>query len=270
MATTERFTTKRLLVLRKLTRAVADMLREQAKQHVQTLAPLMRPRLALGEPSDLGSREAFQSVDKNFRELQALFEPLAGSDPFNLRKDLKPPLEIVSWEVELSPLEYRHEATTDEGTKVINIISPLKWVMSFAGMSAGKMSLVSYNPRRFKELLADRSRNTEELKQFMLHYLAMNLAITRSPGLAKIFETLHFPLRTETVAELGELPVPCITSSISTLVPPDDVLVEHTEIAGTDSFEEVVSIDDINNLRDPLREKLLELVKAHGAEPKGS
>jgi hypothetical protein len=35
-------------------------------------------------------------------------------------------------------------------------------------------------------------------------------------------------------------------------------------MAGTDTFEEVVSLSDLANLRDPFREKLVELAKAQG------
>ena len=46
---------------------------------------------------------------------------------------------------------------------------------------------------------------------------------------------------------------------------PDDVIIESTEVSGMDAFEEVVNVDDIAALRDPLRERLLEIVKASGA-----
>ena len=37
-------------------------------------------------------------------------------------------------------------------------------------------------------------------------------------------------------------------------------------IAGTDSFEEVVDVGQLTALRDPLREKLVELAKGHGID----
>jgi hypothetical protein len=43
-------------------------------------------------------------------------------------------------------------------------------------------------------------------------------------------------------------------------------MIESTEISGTDSFEEVVSLSDPAVMRDPFRDKIVELAKAHGEE----
>jgi len=50
-------------------------------------------------------------------------------------------------------------------------------------------------------------------------------------------------------------------SAISTRLPADELVIESTELSGTDAFEEIANIDDIAALRDPLRERLLEAVK---------
>jgi hypothetical protein len=263
----DRFSTKRLLALRKLTRSVADLLRERATQYVTTLTPLLRPRVALGDPGDAGTKEPLQVADKTFKELQALYEQVAASAPFNLRRDLKPPLDVVSWNVELWPVEYSHAAQGDGGSgKTVRIVSPLKWVIGFSGITRGDMTRTNFSPRRLRELLADRSRDAEELRQLVLHYLVMSLALSRAPGLSKLMADLHFTLGSEKFPDFGPLPVPCIRSVIQTLRPPDDVLIEHTEIAGTDTFEEVVNTDDIAALRDPVRDRLLELTKVAGIE----
>ncbi len=50
-------------------------------------------------------------------------------------------------------------------------------------------------------------------------------------------------------------------------VPPgDDLIIENTEVSGMGAFEELVDIEQIATLRDPLKEQLLELAKAHGEE----
>ena len=85
------FDAKQLLVLRKLTRAVVDAVRDDARDYVNTITPLLRPRVALGESADVATREPLQSADNTFRELQALYESVAAAEPFNLHKDLKVP-----------------------------------------------------------------------------------------------------------------------------------------------------------------------------------
>src|SRR4051794_12925076 len=81
----DRFSTKRLLALRKLTRSVSDLLRDRATQYIATVSPLLRPRVALGDPSDAGTKEPFQAADKTFKELQSLYEQVAAAEPFTLR-----------------------------------------------------------------------------------------------------------------------------------------------------------------------------------------
>jgi hypothetical protein len=264
----DRFSTKRLLALRKLTRSVGDLLRERATQYVTTITPLLRPRVALGDPADAGTKEPFQIADKTFKELQSLYEQVAAAEPFSLRRDLKAPLEITSWNVELWPLEYTHAAKASAGGgKSVRVVSPLKWVIGFSGITRGDMTRTNFSPRRLRELLADRARDAEELRQLVLHYLAMHLALVRAPGVSKLLSDLHFALGSERFAEFGPLPVPCIRSEINTLRPPDDVLIDHTEIAGTDTFEEVVNTDDIAAMRDPIRDRIQELVVSHGLGP---
>lgn len=266
----DRFNTKRLLALRKLTRSVADLLRDRATQYVATVSPLLRPRVALGEAADAGTKEPFQAPDKTFKELQSLYEQVAAAQPFTLRRDLKPPLDITSWNVELWPVEYTHAAKSNGTSKNVRVISPLKWVIGFSGITRTDMTRTNFSPRRLRELLADRSRDAEELRQLVLHYAVMHLAIARAPGLSKLLADLHFALGSEKFAEFGPLPIPVVRSVLETLRPPDDVLIDHTEIAGTDTFEEVVNTDHITGLVDPIRDKLLELAKAAGVELPGA
>jgi hypothetical protein len=260
----QRFDPQKLLVLRKLTRAVADSLRERVRDYVATLAPLLRPRVALGDPADQGTREPFQLADKNFKELQSAFESVAPAEPFTLHKDLKPPVELVATNVELSPVEYTYAAQGGAGEKVLRISSPLKWVLSYAGTAPGRVGQVSHTPRRLKELLAGGSRSVDEIRQFVLHSLAIQMAVARQAGVQRILEGVHFRIVSEKLPGFGQLPVTCLAFAVETVRPPDNVLVEHTEIAGTDTFEEVIDPARIAALRDPVRERIVELAKSHG------
>ena len=258
------FDAKQLLVLRKLTRAVVDAVRDDARDYVNTITPLLRPRVALGESADVATREPLQSADNTFRELQALYESVAAAEPFNLHKDLKPPVDLAAGSIEASPMEYRHTARADGTVKVLRVTAPLKWVMSYAGVAPGRVTHVSYSPRRLREVVGGGTRPVEDLRQFILHYAVMHLAIKRQPGLARMLSAMHWRLGSEQVEEFGPLPLPCLAFAVKTVRPPDDVLISHTEIAGTDAFEEVVDVDSIAALRDPVREKLLRLARSHG------
>jgi len=251
----EGYSIQRLLVLRKLTVAISKLLTEQMREYLATLSPLLRPRTVLGGYVDSSTKETARGADKNFKELQSLYETIATAKPFNLPAELKPPVEIISTTLEFTPLNYSHAAKTEQESKTVTVTSPLTWTLNYSGFSLG----------RLRELVADRNRSGKELGEFVLHYLVLHLVISKQKGITDILDALHFPINSDERAPgLGDLPITYVTSSISTIRPPDNVIIESTEISGRDVFEEIVNIDDIIKLRDPLKERLTEIVKSHG------
>ncbi|MCI0419372.1 MAG: hypothetical protein L0387_34310 [Acidobacteria bacterium] len=250
----ERLSTQKLLQLRKLTRAVADLLRGQLKEYLATLSPLLRPRTILGDYVQSSLKENVRGAEKAFKDLQSLYESVAGAQPFHLAKELKAPIEIVSSTLEMSPLEYPYVAKGEPGDKTVSITSPLKWVLLYSGFPL----------TRFRSILADRNRSDNELREFVLHHLALHTVLARQTGITQMLEALHFPVRSETLPEFGQLPITVVSSTFSTMRPSDDVIIESTEISGTDAFEELVSIEDIGRMGHPFKEKLIEIVRVHG------
>lgn len=250
----EDYSVERMLVLRKLTRAVADLLRGEMKEYLATLSPLLRPKSVLGEYIQSSAREVVPGAERAFADLQDQFEAIAGTAPLNLSRDLKPPIELLSATLEISPLEYTYEAKTEGARKIVTVTSPLEWVVTYSGFAPG----------RLKELLADRDRSQDELRQFAVHYLVMHTVIRNQPGVGRILEGLQFPLRAAPSPEYGNLPVAVISSPVSTILPEDSVIIETTEVSGTDAFEEVVNLEDIAALRNPLKERLAALVESQG------
>jgi len=249
----ERYSTKGLLALRRLTRAVSDLLRGQLKEHLETLAPLLRPRGVLGEYVQPASKETIKGAEAAFKELQSLYDKLAVSKPFHLPKELKPPLSVLSTALELTPMEYAHAAKTERETKTVTVSSPLQWSLNYAG----------YGPRRLRALLAERNRTGDELQQFVLHYLMLHIVLAKQPGVTKLLEALHFPISSDRLPDCGELPITCVRAWLTTARPPDEVIIESTEVSGMDAFEEVVHPEDISALRDPLWTRMQELAKTH-------
>ncbi len=247
-----------LLALRKLTRAVGEVVLPQMREYVSTLAPLFRPRSVLGEHIQGTTKEPVKSADQAFKELKDLYEAIGTKPPFNLPRDLQSPLMQMSWSLELTPWEYVHAAKTESGTKAITVRCPFKFVVTYSG----------YSPQRLRELLASPSRNEDVLQQYVLHYLAMRVVVSRQAGLAKVLDTLHFPLESDRLPGLGDLPITVIRSSISTSLPPDGLVIESTELSGRDAFEEIINVEDVANLRDPFKDRLNEVVKSpEGPKP---
>jgi hypothetical protein len=250
----EPITTQRLLALRKLTRVIADLLRSQLKEYLATVTPLLRPTAVLGEYVQGSSKITVRGADKAFKELQALYESIAGKKPFEVGKDLQPPIEILSSTPEIAPVEYPHIARGGGLSKTVMVTSPFKWTLTFSGFGLPKL----------KELMENRRAASREISECLLHLAVLRTVIGNQQGLMNILSDLHFPITWEKLPGLGELPLTCISSSVSSFLPPDPVIVESTEISGMDVFEEVVKLSDVAEIREPFKERLVNLARAHG------
>lgn len=250
-----RYSIERLIELRKLTRAIADLLRGQMKEYLATLAPLLRPHVLLGGYIQGTTKDPVRGADQAFKELEGLYETIGRAKPFNLTKDLKPPLDLASFALDMSVMEYSHIATTERHSKSVVVASPLKWALTYSG----------FNPSRFAEALSTRNKDGTELQSFVVHYLVMHLVISKQSGVRNVLEALHFPIVTEYSDQFGGLPLTYISSMITTSRPPDEVMVESTEVSGMDAFEEIVNVEDIAKMRDPLRDRLIEIIETHSS-----
>jgi hypothetical protein len=251
-----RDSTQSLLVLRKLTRAIADVVRAQMTEHLSTLAPLLRPKMVFGDYIEDGTKESTRRSEKAFKELQALYETVAGTKPFNLPRELSPPLRLSGTGLEITAVDTPRAVQAGSETRTIMVRSPLTWTLTYGG----------YAPTRLPDLLKAKLRPGEELGQFVLSYLLMHVVLNNSPGLMQMFEALHFPITTNTLPEFGPLPITRISVAISTSRPSDAVILESAELTGMDAFEEVVNVADLAQLRDPLKERLLEIARHQAPE----
>lgn len=249
----ERDSVQSVLVLRKLTRAITDVARAQMTEYLATLTPLLQPKTVLGDYIQGGPKESSRRADKAFKELQALYEAVAPAKPFHLSKDLTLPLSFSPTGLEITPHDYAHVAQAGAESRTIMVRPPLTWVLTYTGFA----------PSRLQELLNTKMRSGEELQRFLLSYLIMHVVTTSQPGLLQVFEALRFPVTTARVPEFGELPITRIGATVSTGRPSDAVVIESAELTGMDAFEEVVEVDDISGMRDPWRERLLEVARQH-------
>jgi hypothetical protein len=251
-----RDSTHSLLVLRKLTRAIADVVRVQMTEYLATLAPLLRPKMVLGDHVEDGTKESTRRSDKAFKDLQTLYESLAGTKPFNLPRELTLPLRLVGSGLEITPVDTALAIKSGSDTRTIMVRSPLTWTLTYSG----------YPPTRLPDLLKAKLQTGDELGQFVVSYLLMHVVLANSPGLVSVFDALHFPITTTTVPEFGPLPITRVGVAVSTTRPSDDVILQSAELTGVDAFEEVVNVQDLSNLRDPLKHRLLDLAKQHAPE----
>ncbi|HTU99748.1 MAG TPA: hypothetical protein VMF13_04365 [Luteitalea sp.] len=240
-----------LLVLRKVTRAIAETVRAQMVEYLTVLSPLLRPKLVLGDYVHGGAKESAPRSEKAYKDVQAMYAQVAAARPFLLPADLTPPLTFTGVGVDITPVDYPHVIGTGAGARTITVRSPLTWVLSYSG----------FGPSRLGELLNARQRASLDLQQHVLSYVLMRAVIQNSPGLPQMFEALQFPLTVTTMPSSGELPITRIGVAISTSLPADDVILESAALTGVDAFEEVISVDDLRGLREPFKERLLEIAR---------
>ncbi len=127
------------------------------------------------------------------------------------------------------------------------------------------VSYSDFSPQRLRQLLADPNRSDAETARFVLHYCLFHLVVARQSAISQMLDALRFDLYSTRIPEFGELPVTCIASDVPSTLPPDEAIIESTEISGRDVFEEIVDVDAVASLRDPFKDKLLELISSHGA-----
>ena len=247
-------TIERVQALRRLTRTLSDDLRDQLKAHLATLGELFRPRRVLGEYLEGSEKDPVKGSGRVFQELQALFESVSRGKPYTLARDLRNPIVLSSVTLELHPVEYPHEIRTRGDSRTVMIRSPLSWTLSYS----------RYGPALLPDLLAARTRSSDELYDWLVHQLVLHAVVGAQPGLNEIMTTLHFPVTSATEPPSGTLPLVRIGSPVVTVRPPDDVILQSVELSGMDAFEEVVDVDSILRMEDTLRNRLVEIAHGHG------
>jgi hypothetical protein len=247
----EEYTTKRLLALRRVTRSASELISGQARDYLQTLNFVARPRSIYGEFIASSSKDTVRGAEGAFAELKTLYTSVTSAKPFNLRLELPSPLVNLSLVPEITPWEYTHIAQSDQGGKKIAVTNPLRWVLHYA----------PYPPKKLMELVQQRDQATGELQQAVIHYLMMHTVLQRQSGMLRLFAALRLPIEFTRLPGCGDLPITIVASEMRTVLPPDPVLVESTEISGRDAFEEVVDLNLLQSLNDPLKVSLQELVQ---------
>jgi hypothetical protein len=147
-----------LLVRRKLTRAIADVARGQMLEYLAVLAPLLRPRMVLGDYIHGSTKEGAPRAEKAYKELHALYTAIAPTRPYHLTDGLTPPLNFAGVGLDITPVDYPHVIGSGDDARTIMVRSPFSWSLTYTG----------YAPTRLPELLAARTRASDALQQFVL------------------------------------------------------------------------------------------------------
>jgi hypothetical protein len=244
----------KLLGLHSLTKQISQVSLRRLKAQFEAMAPLFRPRRFLGDHMEGVGREGIASADRNLADLQELYSRVA-IKPFNLRPELRTPLESVTTQFQFDEWEYTHATETDHGWQPIRVTSPLTWVLSYSS---------AYSLGTLRDVVTGEGQgDPEAIRAFILRACLMEQLFMKVPALTDLLAGLRYKVEVRTSPQLGELPLVTISAPFRTIRPPDQLIALAAGLAGGHSFAEVVDVDSVRNLSDPLRDEALELVKKH-------
>ncbi len=247
----KRLTFQELTDLRRKTEVVSKFLHDQLSAHLETLRPILAPERLFGKY--LGVKGDSTLAERAFAQLQQNYRSFTVR-PFDLPSELDEHwLTLVGNRVTLYPWEYTHQAQAERETRPISMTSPVRWVVSYS--SAYTLSQVR------QALGGTGERRPEHIRQFVVNALVAQLVVTQVPGLAALFSDLRYQLQTDNALDLPKLPLTTMTFSLPSFRPPDDLILSATSFSGIPAFIELIDIDALARLQDPLKGRIQELLR---------
>jgi hypothetical protein len=234
------------LQLRQATDKIAKALDKRLKAHLTVLRPLFVPRKLFGTYIKSSVAGEVPGSDKAFAELQEQYAAIS-AEPFGLPKKLQPPLPPISNQLEGTPLEY---ALYSGGykEKATSVTSPTKWVLSYRGECP---------LNRLKAMVSGaETRQADDMKQALIDHLTIVIFLNHFKGLTQLLQDLRYEVETIELADLGGLPVVVLKAPLETFLPPDDFILQITQLSGIPAFQEIVDFEAVKNIPDPLKESL--------------
>jgi len=247
----ERLTFEGLPGLRSKTEIISRFLQEQLIAHLETLRPILSPERLFGKT--VGSKAEVPLADRALAQLQQSYKPFVAR-PFDLPTEFDQYwLTLVGNRVALYPWEYAYEASHGQETRSITMTSPIRWVVSFTS---------GYTLSQFRQaLIGQGERRPEHIRQFVVNALVTQLMFTHTSGLAALFADLRYQIHTHSTPELPKLPLTTITSSLPSFRPGDDLILAATNFSGIPAFIELIDVDALSGLQDPLRARIEERLR---------
>jgi hypothetical protein len=115
------------------------------------------------------------------------------------------------------------------------------------------------------DVLAGRQeRDAESVRAFVVRALILNLMFQKLPALTAILEGLRYRVEVRKLAPFGDLPLVTVSAPVETIRPSDDLVDITSALSGGDAFQEIIDLQALGKLRDPLREQFAEILRQHG------
>ncbi len=182
-------------------------------------------------------------ADRFFAQLQERYAAVC-EKPFGLPKRIHPPLGELSGQMEGSPYKYAIQIDRKD-TKVH---SPSKWIVSFR---------TECSLDRLSSMMAGaESRQPEAIKQTLISHLLLVIILEQSKELSALLQDLRYEIEFKKLQEFGGLSVVLLKAPIETFLPPDDFITHITQLSGVPAFQELIDLDSITRINDPLIQSL--------------
>jgi len=240
---------EQLGALRQTSETIASHLQNLARAYLDTLAPILSPASVLGRHA--GSGAAVSGEARAYEALKESYRKFSGA-PFIVPSEFdEDRLADIGQRLELYPCQYAHSLEGAGGAKEVTITAPLRWYLNYRS---------EYTPSGLAALIAnDATRKGEAVRQFVLHALVIHLVLERNPGVVRLLRDLRFGVTTQTLPELGQLPITVLSSSLPSFRPSDDLIRAATGFSGVAAFIELVDLERLNDLPDPYQAELKRL-----------
>jgi hypothetical protein len=241
---------QQFIQLRKNTEKIAKILDKRLKGYLNLLKPLFIPRKLLGTYIKSSSMEEISGSDKAFAELQEQYAAIC-EKPFGLPKKLKTPLPPISNKLDAIPFRYSLYIG-DSPKKATNITAANRWILSYR-------SECPYN--RLKAMvMGEEKRQPDDMKQSLIEHLTMVILLKHFKDLIQLFQDLRYEVVIQKLEDLGGLPVVILKASIESFLPPDDFILQITQLSGIPAFQEIIDLDAVEKMPDPFRETLQQAI----------
>jgi hypothetical protein len=225
---------------RERTEIIARLLHERLASQLDALRPLFAPRRLLGRHVRSSVREEIPGADRAFAALKDRYHAT-----FALPKDLEGEPLTIEPILDLYPFEYPHRIA-DERT--ITMTNPVCWIVSYRS---------GYTIAQLENALEVRSTlRPSDARQFLLGALALQLLLETFPEIRDVLTDLRYEVALEKRPGLGDLSLVTLRAPLPAFRPADDLIANATRLSGVPAFIELIDLEALPRLRDPLVERI--------------
>jgi len=215
--------------LRRATDRIAGYLNKRLSAHLEVLKPLFPARTLLGAYVKSATMEDVPISGKAFADLQERFAAVC-EKPFGLPRKLPTPLPPIPTQLDAAPFQYQLEIPGE--ARPVAVSSPTRWVLSYRG----ECPLA-----RLRAMMAGAEpRVPDEMRQALVHHLALVVFLKYFPAVAQLLADLRYRVETVALPDLGGMPVVVLEAPLPTFLPPDEFIVQVTQLSGISAFQEII------------------------------